>query len=139
MSGARGSSLIFVTGPPRSGTTLVQNMLDSHPRIVGAPEFRHIHHLVGVRNRLHDDIDQDSTDALSTKAWIDARFGGLSEVFLFPFADHFGRLRKREDSGERPLRCAARGEPENPYSASWSSPPRSVECGRSEPVRAGVE
>lgn len=90
MSGARGSSLIFVTGPPRSGTTLVQNMLDSHPRIVGAPEFRHIHHLVGVRNRLHDDIDQGSLDDFFTKAAVDARFSELIESLLLPLAHRFG-------------------------------------------------
>lgn len=90
MSDTRGSRLIFVAGPPRSGTTLVQNMLDSHPRIVGAPEFRHVQHLVETRNRLHRDIDQGSIAEFSTKHEIDARVGELIEALLLPLGERFG-------------------------------------------------
>lgn len=31
--------LVFVGGSPRSGTTLVQHILDSHPAVLGGPEF----------------------------------------------------------------------------------------------------
>lgn len=44
--------LIFVGGIPRSGTTLVQNVLDSHPEISGGPEFDRIPNIVDLRNRL---------------------------------------------------------------------------------------
>ena len=38
---------IFVLGMPRSGTTLVEQILASHPDIHGAGELNHIQHLVG--------------------------------------------------------------------------------------------
>ncbi len=34
--------IVFVGGPPRSGTTLVQRILLSHPEITGGPEFDYI-------------------------------------------------------------------------------------------------
>lgn len=87
MSHDEGKRLVFVAGPPRSGTTLVQNILDSHSQVVGAPEFPHIRRLVDIRNDLHNDIDQGSIDTFHTKGDIDARFAELIESLLLPFAD----------------------------------------------------
>ncbi len=41
---------IFVLGMPRSGTTLVEQVLASHPEIVGAGEFTLLNNLVGTLN-----------------------------------------------------------------------------------------
>lgn len=40
---------MFVGGCPRAGTTLLQNMLDSHPDIAGGPEFDHLPRIVELR------------------------------------------------------------------------------------------
>jgi tetratricopeptide (TPR) repeat protein len=45
--GAASSRPIFVLGMPRSGTTLVEQILASHPNIHGAGELNHIQNLVG--------------------------------------------------------------------------------------------
>lgn len=44
--GASSDLPVFVVGMPRSGTTLVEQILASHPRIHGAGELRHIRWLV---------------------------------------------------------------------------------------------
>lgn len=44
-----GERLVFVGGPPRSGTTLVQNVLDSHPEILGTPELLHFPDVLKLR------------------------------------------------------------------------------------------
>lgn len=83
-SHSRGRNLLFVAGAPRSGTTLLQNMLDSHTHIVGAPEFRHVRHLVETRNRLHADIDAGAISAFCAKPSVDAWFSALIEDLLLP-------------------------------------------------------
>lgn len=47
-----GKRYILVGGAPRSGTTLLQNILDSHPDIVGGPEFMHLRDFVELRKTL---------------------------------------------------------------------------------------
>ncbi len=44
--------LLFVGGAPRSGTTLVQKMLNSHSAIYGGPEFDRLGDIVHLRNLL---------------------------------------------------------------------------------------
>lgn len=44
--------LIIVGGAPRSGTTLVQNILDTHPEIFGGPEFDRLPAVVNLRNQM---------------------------------------------------------------------------------------
>lgn len=52
VSEASDPSMVFVGGAPRSGTTLLQTMLDSHPRIYGAPEFLHLPDLGQLRRKM---------------------------------------------------------------------------------------
>ena len=59
---SRGKRFVFIGGSPRSGTTLVQNILDSHPVICGGPEFHHLPDIMNLRKALRDSI---------AKGWID--------------------------------------------------------------------
>ncbi|AGC77401.1 sulfotransferase family protein [Nonlabens dokdonensis] len=42
----------FIGGLPRSGTTMVQNILDSHPNIYGGSEFDRIPNIIDLRKKL---------------------------------------------------------------------------------------
>lgn len=46
-----GSEVIFIAGTPRSGTTLVEQILASHPEVEGANELRALPHLIGLETR----------------------------------------------------------------------------------------
>lgn len=46
--GSQLKRLIFVGGCPRSGTTLVQRVLDCHPQIYGGPEFVFVPRIVNL-------------------------------------------------------------------------------------------
>ncbi len=82
-----GSRLIFVGGAPRSGTTLVQNMLDSHPLVLGGPEFLHLPEVVGLRKILHDSISRGWIDIICSKGDVDAHLRSLIEKFFLPLAE----------------------------------------------------
>jgi hypothetical protein len=49
--------LIIVGGSPRSGTTLIQNILDSHPDIYGGPEFGQLPAIIKLRRSMHEHIN----------------------------------------------------------------------------------
>jgi hypothetical protein len=88
--GARGQRFIFVGGAPRSGTTLVQNMLDCHPEILGAPEFLNLDRIVELRNRLLQGIDLGALDAFASGPQVDRLTAQLIEDLLLPLADRLG-------------------------------------------------
>lgn len=46
-----GQEVIFIAGTPRSGTTLVEQILASHPQVEGANELRALPNLVGLESR----------------------------------------------------------------------------------------
>jgi hypothetical protein len=79
--------LIFVGGSPRSGTTLVQNMLDSHPLILGGPEFLHLQHIVDLRRRLHSSITKGWIDIICTREDVDSYLIELIEKLFLHLAD----------------------------------------------------
>jgi len=85
-----GERLIFVGGPPRSGTTLLQNMLDSHPQISGGPEFDHVPNIVKLRELFHASIDSGRIDCYFTKSEVDREFGAFIENLLYPYATRKG-------------------------------------------------
>ncbi|NIA09336.1 MAG: hypothetical protein GWP10_06315 [Nitrospiraceae bacterium] len=86
----RGKRLIFVGGAPRSGTTLVQNMLDSHPDILGGPEFLHIPHIINLRKGLQHSIEREWIDLICSYDDVDKAICLLIECLLLPLADRHG-------------------------------------------------
>ena len=46
-----GSEVIFIAGTPRSGTTLVEQILASHPEVEGANELKALPNLIGCETR----------------------------------------------------------------------------------------
>ena len=81
------SRLIFVGGAPRSGTTLVQNMLDSHPLIFGGPEFLHLPKVIDLRKELHFSISKGWIDIICTQEDVDNHLRSLIENLFLPLAD----------------------------------------------------
>lgn len=47
-----GREVIFIAGMPRSGTTLVEQILASHPEVEGANELKALPNLIGLETRL---------------------------------------------------------------------------------------
>ena len=82
------SRLIIVGGAPRSGTTLVQNMLDSHPDIVGGPEFLHLKDIVSLRNGLHGSIDREWITLYCDKPTVDSKIAEFSTDLLLSILEN---------------------------------------------------
>lgn len=90
MTEGRGKFFIFVGGAPRSGTTLVQNMLDSHPDILGGPEFMHLPDIIQLRKKMYDSVKKRRIDLYCSYEDIDKHIRTLIEAFLLPFMEKYG-------------------------------------------------
>ena len=90
MTGIAGGRLLFVGGAPRSGTTLLQNMLDSHPEIAAGPEFDLSEKIIELRNLLQLKIANGRIDSYLGKADADRAVAGFIEEMLLPYADRKG-------------------------------------------------
>jgi hypothetical protein len=88
--GESGERLIFVGGAPRSGTTLVQKVLDSHPEVFGGPEFDWMPHICQLRQRMRGSVRSGRITAFVDDAAIDREIGGLIERLLLPAAERRG-------------------------------------------------
>jgi hypothetical protein len=84
MNSDGGAAFIFVGGAARSGTTLLQNMLDSHPDICGAPEFHHIVDIALLRKRLHQSVRNGTIDLICSHEDVDRCLCDLVEGLLLP-------------------------------------------------------
>jgi len=86
---AAGANYIFVTGAPRTGTTLVQNMLDSHPDVLGLPEFKHLPDIIRLRNALQASIREGMIDKVCSPQQVDERIRALIEDFFKSVGDRY--------------------------------------------------
>ncbi|MEK6253428.1 MAG: sulfotransferase, partial [Gemmatimonadales bacterium] len=82
-----GQRLVFVGGPPRSGTTLVQNVLDSHPEILGTPELLHLPGLLRLRSDFLNSIDRGFLEYFCGPAEVDRATYEFMERMLGPILD----------------------------------------------------
>ncbi len=82
-----GRRFIFVGGAARSGTTLVQNILDSHPDIAGGPEFLHLVRILELRNALRETARCGWTADYASAETVDREIVRLIEDLLLPLAD----------------------------------------------------
>jgi tetratricopeptide (TPR) repeat protein len=78
----RSDKPVFIVGMPRSGTSLVEQILASHPAVHGAGELDFVHHIwVGMLDMLRSNFGQypKCLDKLTTE-----QVDGMAEVYLAP-------------------------------------------------------
>jgi len=78
------SRLIFVGGSPRSGTTLVQRILDCHPEIYGGPEFDFVPAIADLYREMQKSIRSGRIDAILNEEGLVHAFRALLVALLFP-------------------------------------------------------
>jgi Sulfotransferase family len=78
------SRLIFVGGSPRSGTTLVQRILDCHPAIYGGPEFDFVPPIVDLFQAMRNSIRSGRIDAILDEKGLIHAFRCLLVALLLP-------------------------------------------------------
>jgi protein-tyrosine sulfotransferase len=99
----RGSKLVFVGGSPRSGTTLVQNMLGSHPDVIAGPEFLHLPDIVNVRNTLQRSIKRGWIDKYCSAEEVDDAVRALIDNLVLSLRHRSGRRLLSEKTPENVL------------------------------------
>jgi protein-tyrosine sulfotransferase len=82
--------LIFIGGSPRSGTTLMQNMLDCHPLILGGPEFLHLPDIIELRRKLHSSINREWIDMFCSREDVDHYVVTLIKQLFLSLANRHG-------------------------------------------------
>ncbi len=83
-------SLIFVGGIPRSGTTLVQNVIDSHSKILGLPEFKNIHRIINLQRQMKDEVKKGFIDLICTEQELNSYFKSFIKSFFEPLKKKHG-------------------------------------------------
>ena len=86
-----GDKIIFIGGAPRSGTTLVKNILDTHPDICSGPEFDIIPEIVRVWQLGAHKVREGRISAFLDEEQLRERFASLVHSLLEPY-----RLRKKK-------------------------------------------
>ncbi len=72
-AGVEDETPIFIVGMPRSGTTLVEQILASHPEVHGGGELRTLHRCIALAFKLRDEVDY-------TESLAGAKAGVFSEL-----------------------------------------------------------
>jgi hypothetical protein len=85
-----GRRLVFVGGAPRSGTTLVQHMLDSNPAVFGGPEFDCIPNIVETWRNVVAALLHGRITVFCSRQQIDTAFAALIESLLLQAVDACG-------------------------------------------------
>jgi len=85
-----GDRMIIVGGSPRSGTTITQAMLGSHPEIFGGPEFDRLPEIARTRGQLLESLAAGRIVEFCDRDSIDASFGRLIESLLYPAMHRHG-------------------------------------------------
>jgi Sulfotransferase family len=78
------SRLIFVGGSPRSGTTLVQRVLDFHPEIYGGPEFDFVPRIAELFRDMRNSIEIGRIDSILDKRSLVQAFRSLLVDLFLP-------------------------------------------------------
>jgi hypothetical protein len=76
--------LVFVGGSPRSGTTLVQRILDCHPEIYAGPEFDFVPVIVDLFQNMRTSIRSGRIDAILGEHQLMIAFRNLLVDLLLP-------------------------------------------------------
>lgn len=95
--------LVFVGGCPRSGTTLLQNMLDSQGDIFGGPEFRALSDIVSMRDKLRELVETRGVSVFCSGQDVDRSVAAFIENLLTPVAVRNGRSVLSEKTPENVL------------------------------------
>lgn len=90
---------IFVVGCPRSGTTLLRLILDSHPSISAGPESRFLWGIRAIEERNWSTL---AGFGLSLDEW-HANVRSLFEAFHLRYAEHTGKVRWADKSPDYAL------------------------------------
>jgi len=88
--------LILIGGSPRSGTTLVQNILDSHPAIYGGPEFGQLPSIISLRRSMRTAAGSGAITNYVSYETIDQHLRELTLQWLSPPAMQKGASRISE-------------------------------------------
>ncbi|MDE1181861.1 tetratricopeptide repeat-containing sulfotransferase family protein [Paraburkholderia sp.] len=64
-SGAASDLPVFIIGMPRSGTTLIEQIIASHPQVTGAGELSAMRHVIDARGAFPDSIQSIQPDDLA--------------------------------------------------------------------------
>jgi len=81
------SRIFFVGGSPRSGTTLVQRVLNHHPKVYGGPEFDFIPGIAELYQSMRDSIRSGRIARIVDEATLSYAFRQLIASLLIPKAE----------------------------------------------------
>lgn len=82
--------MVFVGGSPRSGTTLVQNVLDSHSAICGGPEFDFLPSVMGLRDAMQSGVKSGRISEYLTEDDVDSKVSTFVNSIFHDYAERKG-------------------------------------------------
>ncbi|GEM_PF-2029612 len=82
-------NLIFVGGIARSGTTLVQNVIDSHSKILGLPEFKNTERIIYLHRQMKDEIKKGFIDLICNEQELDLYYKNFIKSFFAPLKEEY--------------------------------------------------